>query len=59
MSLVFKALAVLFIQSLLALSLCGNKIENVDVVVQEVTKFKDLRSLWLNNNPVLRTWYGL
>lgn len=39
--------------SLLALSLCGNKLENVDVVVQEVTKFKDLRALWLNNNPVV------
>ncbi|XP_024017140.1 tubulin--tyrosine ligase-like protein 12 [Morus notabilis] len=38
---------------LLALSLCGNKLENADVVVQEVTKFKDLRALWLNNNPVV------
>ncbi|PON41304.1 Tubulin--tyrosine ligase-like protein [Parasponia andersonii] len=42
------------IPGLLALSLCGNKIENVEVVVQEVTKFKDLKALWLNNNPVLR-----
>lgn len=46
-------------QGLLALSLCGNKLENVDVVVQEVTKFKDLRALWLNNNPVVEKWYGL
>lgn len=46
-------------QSLLALSLCGNKLENVDVVVQEVTKFKDLRALWLNNNTVVEKWYGL
>ncbi|KAI9191719.1 hypothetical protein LWI28_012507 [Acer negundo] len=36
------------------LSLCGNKLENVDIVVQEVTKFKNLRALWLNNNPVLK-----
>ncbi|XP_044464810.1 tubulin--tyrosine ligase-like protein 12 isoform X2 [Mangifera indica] len=36
-----------------ALSLCGNKLENVEIVVQEVTKFKNLRALWLNNNPVL------
>ncbi|KAL5768517.1 hypothetical protein ACOSP7_015062 [Xanthoceras sorbifolium] len=37
-----------------ALSLCGNKLENVDIVVQEVNKFKNLRALWLNNNPVLK-----
>ncbi|CAL2274533.1 unnamed protein product [Prunus armeniaca] len=39
---------------LFALSLCGNKLENVEVVVQEVTKFKNLRALWLNNNPVVQ-----
>ncbi|OMO67166.1 Tubulin-tyrosine ligase [Corchorus capsularis] len=38
---------------LVALSLCGNKLENADKIVQEVTKFKDLKALWLNNNPVL------
>ncbi|KAK2645229.1 hypothetical protein Ddye_020424 [Dipteronia dyeriana] len=37
-----------------ALSLCGNKLENADIVVQEVTKFKNLRALWLNNNSVLK-----
>ncbi|CAI0387820.1 unnamed protein product, partial [Linum tenue] len=37
---------------LLALSLCGNKLKNVGVVAEEVTKFKSLRALWLNNNPV-------
>ncbi|KAM6583596.1 hypothetical protein CsatB_010598 [Cannabis sativa] len=39
---------------LIALSLCGNKIENIDVAVQEVTKLKNLRALWLNNNPVVQ-----
>ncbi|PQQ09085.1 tubulin--tyrosine ligase-like protein 12 [Prunus yedoensis var. nudiflora] len=39
---------------LFALSLCGNKLENVEVVVQEVTKLKNLRALWLNNNPVVQ-----
>ncbi|GAV72802.1 TTL domain-containing protein [Cephalotus follicularis] len=37
---------------LLALSLWGNKLENVEIVVQEITKFKNLRALWLNNNPI-------
>ncbi|KDP33915.1 hypothetical protein JCGZ_07486 [Jatropha curcas] len=40
---------------LLALSLCGNKLKNVELVVQEVTKFKNLRALWLNNNPVSKS----
>lgn len=47
----------LCIQGLIALSLCGNKIDNVEVVVQEVTKFKNLRALWLNNNPVVQNRY--
>ncbi|XVE97893.1 hypothetical protein REPUB_Repub03eG0058100 [Reevesia pubescens] len=38
---------------LVALSLCGNKLENKEKLVQEVTKFKNLKALWLNNNPVL------
>ncbi|XVE53987.1 hypothetical protein DITRI_Ditri03aG0046700 [Diplodiscus trichospermus] len=38
---------------LVALSLCGNKLENDEKLVQEVTKFKNLKALWLNNNPVL------
>ncbi|EFH65406.1 predicted protein [Arabidopsis lyrata subsp. lyrata] len=38
----------------LALSLIGNKIESVDVVIQEVMKFKNLKALWLNDNPVLQ-----
>ncbi|XP_004288983.1 PREDICTED: tubulin--tyrosine ligase-like protein 12 [Fragaria vesca subsp. vesca] len=38
---------------LIALSLCGNKIDNLEVVVEEVSKLKNLRALWLNNNPVV------
>ncbi|KFK43033.1 hypothetical protein AALP_AA1G070000 [Arabis alpina] len=41
-------------QDLLALSLIGNKIESADVVIQEVVKFKNLKALWLNDNPVLQ-----
>lgn len=43
---------------MLALSLCGNKLGSAEIVVQEVTKFKNLRALWLNNNPVLKNWYA-
>ncbi|KAF3948776.1 hypothetical protein CMV_025269 [Castanea mollissima] len=39
---------------LLALSLCGNKLENVEIIAREVTKFEQLRALWLNNNPVVK-----
>ncbi|XP_059433126.1 uncharacterized protein LOC132166341 [Corylus avellana] len=39
---------------LLALSLFGNKLENVEMVAREVTKFGNLRALWLNNNPVVQ-----
>lgn len=39
--------------NLLALSLCGNKLENVEPVTQEIVKFKHLKALWLNNNPIL------
>ncbi|ESQ33251.1 hypothetical protein EUTSA_v10003638mg [Eutrema salsugineum] len=41
-------------QDLMALSLIGNKIESADVVIREVTKFKNLKALWLNDNPVLQ-----
>ncbi|XP_010416704.1 PREDICTED: tubulin--tyrosine ligase-like protein 12 isoform X3 [Camelina sativa] len=41
-------------QDFVALSLIGNKIESADVVIQEVTKFKNLKALWLNDNPVLQ-----
>ncbi|KAF5202480.1 Tubulin--tyrosine ligase-like protein [Thalictrum thalictroides] len=39
--------------NLIALSLCGNKLEDVETVVQEVTRLKTLKALWLNDNPVL------
>ncbi|XP_019094148.1 PREDICTED: tubulin--tyrosine ligase-like protein 12 [Camelina sativa] len=41
-------------QDLVALSLIGNKIKSADVVIEEVTKFKNLKALWLNDNPVLQ-----
>ncbi|XP_010557663.1 PREDICTED: tubulin--tyrosine ligase-like protein 12 [Tarenaya hassleriana] len=41
-------------QDLVAFSLLGNKIESVEAAVQEVTKFKHLKALWLNDNPVLQ-----
>ncbi|MED6135685.1 hypothetical protein PIB30_049024 [Stylosanthes scabra] len=39
---------------LVALSLLGNKLNRVETIVQEVSKFKQLKGLWLNNNPVLK-----
>ncbi|CAN8323629.1 unnamed protein product [Cochlearia groenlandica] len=44
---------------LLALSLIGNRIESADVVIQEVIKFKNLKALWLNDNPVIQKSDGL
>ncbi|KAM3693701.1 hypothetical protein ACJW31_07G003500 [Castanea mollissima] len=29
-------------------------LENVEIIAREVTKFEQLRALWLNNNPVVR-----
>lgn len=40
--------------TLVALSLCGNKLENEERVIQEMTKFKHLRALWLNGNPIVK-----
>ncbi|KAK9099521.1 hypothetical protein Syun_026566 [Stephania yunnanensis] len=40
--------------NLVALSLCGNNLQNPEAVLQEVTKLKSLRALWLNENPVLK-----
>ncbi|KAJ8568776.1 hypothetical protein K7X08_030998 [Anisodus acutangulus] len=39
--------------NLLALSLCGNNLRDVEIVAKEVTRLKNLKALWLNNNPVL------
>ncbi|GAB2219246.1 hypothetical protein Drorol1_Dr00006879 [Drosera rotundifolia] len=38
--------------NLLALSLCGNNIKNVETVFEGISRFKNLRALWLNDNPV-------
>ncbi|XP_052181367.1 uncharacterized protein LOC127794380 [Diospyros lotus] len=40
--------------NLLALSLCGNRLKNVETVTEEIIKFKSLKALWLNNNPILQ-----
>ncbi|TKY72867.1 Tubulin--tyrosine ligase protein 12 [Spatholobus suberectus] len=43
---------------LVALSLLGNKLNSAEVVVQEIMKFKHLKGIWLNNNPVLKNCDG-
>ncbi|KAF8401096.1 hypothetical protein HHK36_014399 [Tetracentron sinense] len=42
------------VPNLFALSLSGNKLQNEETVVREVTKFKHLTALWLNENPVIQ-----
>ncbi|KAL8161375.1 hypothetical protein V2J09_012864 [Rumex salicifolius] len=39
--------------SLIALSLYGNKIRDVETILDEISKFKHLKALWLNDNPVV------
>ncbi|PHT99150.1 hypothetical protein BC332_31906 [Capsicum chinense] len=39
--------------NLLALSLCNNNLRDVEVVSKEVARLKNLKALWLNNNPIL------
>ncbi|GJT60567.1 tubulin--tyrosine ligase-like protein 12 [Tanacetum coccineum] len=39
---------------LIALSLCGNKLKGSETIINEIVKFKHLRALWLNNNPILQ-----
>ncbi|CAM8966903.1 unnamed protein product [Rhodiola kirilowii] len=39
---------------LYALSLRGNNLHKAEIIVRLVTKFKSLRALWLNDNPVLQ-----
>ncbi|CAH9098466.1 unnamed protein product, partial [Cuscuta europaea] len=39
--------------NLLATSLCGNNLKNVENLVKEITQLNNLRALWLNNNPIL------
>ncbi|KEH37583.1 putative tubulin-tyrosine ligase/Tubulin polyglutamylase, leucine-rich repeat domain, L [Medicago truncatula] len=44
--------------NLVALSLYGNKLTRPELIIQEVIKFKHLKGLWLNNNPVLQNCDG-
>lgn len=39
--------------NLIALSLLGNKITTLETILKEISKLRDLRALWLNDNPVL------
>ncbi|PWA79098.1 tubulin-tyrosine ligase [Artemisia annua] len=39
---------------LIALSLCDNKLKVADTIINEIGKFKHLKALWLNNNPILQ-----
>ncbi|KAL2945111.1 Tubulin--tyrosine ligase-like protein 12 [Bienertia sinuspersici] len=39
--------------NLVALSLFGNKINKIETVLEGISKLKNLRALWLNDNPVL------
>ncbi|MQL78050.1 hypothetical protein Taro_010469 [Colocasia esculenta] len=39
--------------NLVALNLWGNKLKDAERIVQEVTKCRNLKAIWLNENPVL------
>ncbi|CAI9100721.1 OLC1v1037881C1 [Oldenlandia corymbosa var. corymbosa] len=41
--------------NLIALSLYGNKLKDVEIVSKQITQLKQLRALWLNHNPVLES----
>ncbi|XP_023771281.1 uncharacterized protein LOC111919948 isoform X1 [Lactuca sativa] len=41
---------------LIALSLCNNKIKFTETITKEIVKFKHLRALWLNNNPIMQNF---
>ncbi|XP_020582182.1 tubulin--tyrosine ligase-like protein 12 isoform X2 [Phalaenopsis equestris] len=43
--------------NLVALNLWGNRLQNADRVIQEITKCKNLRALWLNDNPVVENCF--
>ncbi|RWR75193.1 tubulin--tyrosine ligase-like protein 12 isoform X2 [Cinnamomum micranthum f. kanehirae] len=40
--------------NLVALNLWGNKLQNAEVVVREITRNINLRAVWLNENPVIQ-----
>ncbi|XP_073317315.1 uncharacterized protein [Primulina huaijiensis] len=39
---------------LIALSLCNNKLKDLEISVKVISQFKHLRALWLNHNPILK-----
>ncbi|KAM0026653.1 putative tubulin-tyrosine ligase/Tubulin polyglutamylase, leucine-rich repeat domain superfamily [Helianthus debilis subsp. tardiflorus] len=41
---------------LIALSLCDNKLKSPETIINEIVKFKHLKALWLNNNPILQNF---
>ncbi|KAJ0737989.1 putative tubulin--tyrosine ligase-like protein [Helianthus annuus] len=41
---------------LIALSLCDNKLKSPETIIKEIVKFKHLKALWLNNNPILQNF---
>ncbi|XP_020526121.1 tubulin--tyrosine ligase-like protein 12 [Amborella trichopoda] len=43
-----------FHQNLIALNLWGNKLHNSHIVIEEIKKCRNLRAVWLNENPVLQ-----
>ncbi|URE49172.1 tubulin--tyrosine ligase-like protein [Musa troglodytarum] len=42
--------------NLVALNLWGNKLEDAETIIQEVTKCRRLKAIWLNDNRALRDW---
>ncbi|KAJ0987501.1 hypothetical protein J5N97_005857 [Dioscorea zingiberensis] len=40
--------------NLIALNLWGNKLQNAETVLLEISKCRNLKALWLNENPVLK-----
>ncbi|KAK9705578.1 hypothetical protein RND81_07G067700 [Saponaria officinalis] len=42
--------------NLVALSLLGNKINKTETILDEISKLKHLRALWLTDNPCLENW---
>ncbi|RWW15606.1 hypothetical protein GW17_00020536 [Ensete ventricosum] len=43
--------------NLVALNLWGNKLKDAETIIQEVTKCRRLKAIWLNDNSALRDWY--
>ncbi|XP_077230015.1 tubulin-tyrosine ligase isoform X3 [Tasmannia lanceolata] len=41
--------------NLVALNLWGNKLQNLETVVREVTRCRNLKAVWLNANPIIQS----